>query len=63
MRTRISVEIDDHLMRQAMRVGKGQTKRDIVEAGLRLLVQVHGQAGVRRLRGKVRWEGNLEESR
>jgi len=63
MRRRTSIEIDDRLMRQAMCTRKGQTKRSVVEAGLRLLVQVHGQGGVRRLRGKVRWEGNLDESR
>ena len=63
MRTRTSVEIDDWLLRQAMRTSKGQTERDVVEAGLRLLVHVHGQTRVRRLRGKVRWEGNLDESR
>jgi Arc/MetJ family transcription regulator len=63
MRTRTNIEIDDHLMRQAMRTGKGRTKRAVVEAGLRLLVQTHGQTGIRRLKGKVRWEGNLSESR
>ena len=63
MRTRTNIEIDDHLMRQAMRTGKGRTKRAVVEAGLRLLVQTHAQIGIRRLKGKVRWEGNLSESR
>ena len=63
MRTRTNIEIDDRLMRQAMRTGKGRTKRAVVEAGLRLLVQTHGQTGMRRLKGKVRWEGNLSESR
>ena len=60
---RTNIEIDDRLMREAMRTGKGRTKRAIVEAGLRLLVQTHGQTGIRRLKGKVRWEGNLSESR
>ena len=63
MRTRTNIEIDDRLMRQAMRTGKGRTKRAVVEAGLRLLVQTHAQIGIRRLKGKVRWEGNLSESR
>ena len=34
-----------------------------VEAGLRLLVQTYGQTAIRQLRGKIQWEGNLEESR
>jgi Arc/MetJ family transcription regulator len=60
---RTNIEIDDQLVHQAMRSSGTHTKRAAVEAGLRLLVQIHSQAGIRRLRGKVRWEGNLEESR
>jgi Arc/MetJ family transcription regulator len=63
MRARTNIEIDDRLMRKAMRTGRGRTKRAVVEAGLQLLVQTHAQAGMRRLRGKVRWEGNLSASR
>jgi Arc/MetJ family transcription regulator len=60
---RTNIEIDDRLMRQAMRSSGASTKRGTVEAGLRLLVETHGQTGIRRLKGKVHWEGNLEESR
>jgi Arc/MetJ family transcription regulator len=60
---RTNIEIDDQLMRQAMRSSGARTKRATVEAGLRLLVQVRRQAGIRRLRGKIEWEGNLNESR
>lgn len=63
MRTRTNIEIDDRLMRRAMRTGRGRTKRAVVEAGLQLLVQTHAQASIRRLRGKVRWEGDLAVSR
>ena len=37
--------------------------RGVVECALRLLVQTHGQAGVRRLRGRVTWRGDLHQSR
>lgn len=60
---RTNIEIDDRLMRAAMRSSGARTKRATVEAGLRLLVQVRAQAGIRRLRGKIKWEGNLDESR
>jgi Arc/MetJ family transcription regulator len=63
MRTRTNIEIDDRLMREAMSTGKGRTKRAVVEAGLRLLIQTHAQTRIQRLRGKVRWEGNLAKSR
>lgn len=60
---RTNIEIDDRLMRQAMRSSGARTKRATVEEALRLLVQVRTQAGIRRLRGKIQWEGNLDELR
>lgn len=60
---RTNIVINDRLMQRAMKASGLKTKRAVVEAGLKLLVQVKEQAGVRRLRGQVAWEGNLEESR
>ena len=60
---RTNIEIDDRLMREAMRSSGSRTKRAAVEAGLRLLAQTHAQAGIRKLRGKVQWEGDLNQSR
>ena len=60
---RTNIEIDDKLMRQAMRATGARTKRAAVEAGLRTLVRIHRQSGILRLRGKVQWQGDLEESR
>ena len=60
---RTNIEIDDRLMRQAMRHSGARTKKAAVEAGLRLLIDTYAQGAIRRLKGKVRWEGNLNESR
>lgn len=60
---RTNIDIDDRLMKKAMRSSGARTKRATVEAGLRLLVQVRRQAGIRRLRGKIRWDGDLNHSR
>lgn len=60
---RTNIEIDDNLMKEAMRRAKTKTKRETVEEGLRMLIRVGKQAGIRKLRGKVRWEGNLDEMR
>ena len=60
---RTNIEIDDRLMRAAMRSSGRRTKRATVEAALRLLVQIKAQTGIRRLRGKIRLDGNLAESR
>jgi Arc/MetJ family transcription regulator len=60
---RTNIDIDDRLMRQAMRRSGVRTKKAAVEAGLRLLAETHAQGAIRRLRGKVRWEGDLDQSR
>ena len=60
---RTNIDIDDKLMRQAIRSSGARTKRAVVEEGLRLLIATRGQRAIRRLRGKVAWEGNLGQSR
>jgi Arc/MetJ family transcription regulator len=60
---RTNIEIDDKLMKEAMRSANTKTKRETVEAGLRMLIQIKGQTGIRKLRGKVKWEGDLDELR
>ncbi len=57
---RTNIDIDDRLMRQAMRSSGAPTKRAVVEEALRLLIQTKGQSSIRRLRGKVAWEGELK---
>lgn len=60
---RTNIVIDDKLIRKAMRASRLSTKRAVVEAGLRLLIQVKAQTGIRRLRGRINWEGSLDEMR
>jgi Arc/MetJ family transcription regulator len=60
---RTNIDIDDRLMRQAMRRSGARTKKATVEAALRLLVETHAQTAIRRLKGKIHWEGDLDESR
>ena len=60
---RTNIDIDDGLMREAMRTSGAATKKTAVEAGLRLLVQTFSQSAIRKLQGKVRWDGNLNQSR
>jgi len=60
---RTNVVIDDSLMAHALRSGGYRTKRSAIEEGLRLLVQVNSQQKLRTLKGKIRWEGNLDAMR
>jgi len=56
---RTNIEIDDDLMDEAMKASGLATKRETVEAGLRLLVQLKRQRRIRSYRGQLRWEGGL----
>ena len=60
---RTNIDIDDRLMREAMRSSGASTKRAVVEEALRLLIQTKAQESIRRLRGNVMWEGDLDASR
>lgn len=60
---RTNIDIDDDLMAEALRCSKAPTKRAAVEEGLRLLIQTRRQGGLRKLRGKVKWEGDLDAMR
>ncbi len=58
-----NIVIDNSLLQQAMKVTGLSTKKAVVEEGLRMLIQVRGQEGIRQLRGKVEWKGDLNAMR
>jgi Arc/MetJ family transcription regulator len=60
---RTNIVIDDQLMNRAMKMTGLATKRAVVEEALRLLTAVKAQTGVRRLKGKIEWIGDLDKSR
>jgi len=60
---RTNIAIDDKLMNAALKTSGLSTKKDVVEEALKLLVQVKKQSRLKKLRGKLKWEGNLDEMR
>jgi len=60
---RTTIVIDDQLMAEALRLSGARTKKQAVEEGLRLLIRAKVQEKVRRLRGSVRWTGDLDAMR
>jgi Arc/MetJ family transcription regulator len=60
---RTNIIIDDKLMRDALRATGLKTKREAVEQGLRTLLRLSRQSGIRRLRGKLDWQGDLNAMR
>lgn len=60
---RTNIVIDDKLMAEALKTTGLRTKKDVVEQGLKLLIKQHQQQAIRKLRGKLNWQGNLEKMR
>jgi Arc/MetJ family transcription regulator len=60
---RVSIEIDETLLRAALRATGLKTKGEVVEQGLRTLLRLDGQTEIRELRGKFVWEGDLKSMR
>lgn len=63
VKMRTNIVIDDKLMSLALNTSGLKTKREVVEEGLRLLVKVKNQSKLKKLRGKLKWEGNLDKMR
>ena len=60
---RTNIVIDDQLMAEALRISGCESKKEAVEQGLKLLIQLSKQQEIRKLRGKIEWEGDLDEMR
>lgn len=60
---RTNIVIDDKLMADALKASGLQTKKEAVEEGLKALIRLKKQADIRNLRGKLKWEGDLDDMR
>lgn len=60
---RTNIDIDDKLMRQAMKATRATTKKAAVEACMRQTVQLKKQEGIKKWFGKIPWEGDLDAMR
>jgi Arc/MetJ family transcription regulator len=60
---RTNIVIDDKLMKDALRATGLKTKREAVELGLRTVLRLRQQEEIRRFRGKLDWQGNLDALR
>ncbi|MEO8649930.1 MAG: type II toxin-antitoxin system VapB family antitoxin [Acidobacteriota bacterium] len=60
---RTNIEIDDELIRDTLKATGLKTKREVVELALKELLLLKQQVGLKKLRGKFYWEGDLDEMR
>jgi Arc/MetJ family transcription regulator len=60
---RTNIVIDDQLIKDTLKATGLKTKREAVELGLRTLLGLRKQENIRRLRGKLNWQGDLDQMR
>ena len=60
---RTNIVIDDKLMNDALLATGLSTKKEAVEEGLKMLVKLHKQSKIKNFRGKLQWEGDLDDMR
>ena len=58
---RTNIVIDDKLMNLALKTSGLKTKKEVVEEGLKVLINIRNQKKLKSLRGKLHWEGNIDK--
>lgn len=60
---RTNIDIDEKLVDRGLKITRLKTKKDLVNYALKELLKRKEMYKVLSLRGKISWEGNLEEMR
>jgi Arc/MetJ family transcription regulator len=61
--SRTNIELDDKLVKEGIKLTKLSTKKELVNLALEELIKKLKRRKILEFEGKVKWEGNLEESR
>lgn len=60
---RTNIEINDKLMKDALKATGVKTKKEAVELGLKTLIRLKKQENIKNFRGELEWSGDLDEMR
>lgn len=60
---RTNIVIDDKLMNDALKATGLETKKEAVELGLKLLIKLKKQEGIKKFKGRLQWDGDLNDMR
>ncbi len=60
---RTNIAIDEKLMDEALKATGLKTKKEVIELGLKTLVRLHQQKQIKELKGKLKWDGDLDVMR
>lgn len=58
-----NIMIDDNLVADALKATGIQSKSEVVELGLKTLLMLKQQEGIKAFKGQLLWEGDLEQMR
>jgi Arc/MetJ family transcription regulator len=58
-----NIEINEDAIRDIMRLSKAKNKKQAIEKSLHDFLRYLHKLDMLKLKGKVRWEGNLDEMR
>lgn len=59
----MKITVDEKLMQDALEATGLKNQKEAVELGLRTLIRLHKQEAIKGLKGKLPWDGNLDEMR
>ena len=60
---RTNIVIDDELVNEVIKLTGAKTKKETVELGLLTLIRIKKQEEIKRHRGKLKCDGNLDDMR
>jgi Arc/MetJ family transcription regulator len=60
---RTNIDLDDRLVEEGLRIFKCKTKKELIHLALQELLKTEKRKEILKLRGRLQWEGNLEEMR
>jgi Arc/MetJ family transcription regulator len=60
---RTNIDLDDRLVEEGLRVFKCKTKKELIHLALQELLKTEKRREILKLRGRLQWEGDLEETR
>jgi Arc/MetJ family transcription regulator len=60
---RTNIDLDDQLVEEGLRVFKCKTKKELIHLALQELLKTEKRKEILKLRGRLQWEGDLEETR
>ncbi len=60
---RTNIVLNESLVNDAMKLSGLKTKKSVIEEALKLFVSIQKQTRLKSFKGKLKWEGSLDDMR